>query len=152
MSLVEKVMPRIEFVDEAEYAKLQAESEIANSHPRRFQSLRYEEKTKRLSLGLLRGLELALPISEVTELANVPAHKLKELRLSQSGEVIVLSSEDIHIDTGGLLRDMVALLPREIIAAQFAAMGGARTSVAKKIASAANGRLGGRPKKSDAVS
>lgn len=142
----------IEFIDEAEYVKLQADSEIVNARPKRVESVQYDEKTNRLALRLARGMEVFFPVSEISELANLPAKHLKELRLSLSGEALVLSSENVHISTGGLLREMVALFPREIIAAQFAASGGARTSAAKKSASAANGKLGGRPKKREAIS
>lgn len=142
----------IEFTSEAEYAKLQADSEIVNARPKRFESVQYDEKTNRVSFRLARGMEVFFPVCEISELAGLSAKHLKELRLSLSGEALVLSSADVHISTGGLLRDMVALFPPEIIAAQFAASGGARTSAAKKAASAANGKLGGRQKKREATS
>ncbi len=144
-------MKATEFVNDAVYAKLQAQSEINNAKPKRFQSVRYDEKRKNIALGLANGVEIALPVSAISELADVPIRQLRELRLSVSGEAIVLSSADAHMSTDGLLRDIVRMLPRDVISAQFAASGGARTSPAKTAASAANGRLGGRPKKREAA-
>jgi hypothetical protein len=148
---MEEAMKAIEFVNDAAYAKLQAQSEINNATPRRFRSVRYDEKRKNIALGLANGVEIALPVSAIRELADVPIRHLRELRLSVSGEALVLSAADVHMSTDGLLRDIVRMLPREFISAQFAASGGARTSPAKAVASAANGRLGGRPKKREAV-
>ena len=123
-------METIEFVNDAAYAKLLAQSEINNAKPKRFRSVRYDEKRKHIALGLANGVELALPVSAISELADVAVRQLRELRLSVSGEAIVLSSADVHISTDGLLRDIVKMLPREFIAAQFAASGGARSSLA----------------------
>ena len=140
-------MKTIEFVNDAAYAKLKARSEKNNAKPKPFQSVRFDEKRMSLAIALLGGMELALPVAEISELANVAPKHLKEARLSVGGDTIVFSAADVHISADGLLRDMLARLPREAIAAQFAASGGARTSAAKKLASAANGKLGGRPKK-----
>lgn len=148
---MEEAMKATEFVNDAAYAKLQAQSEINNARPKRFQSVRYDEKRKNIALGLANGVEIALPVSAISELADLPIRQLRELRLSVSGEAIVLSSADVHMSTDGLLRDFVRMLPREVISAQFAASGGARTSPAKTAASVANGRLGGRPKKREAA-
>ncbi|MGF6181254.1 hypothetical protein ABIB42_002267 [Massilia sp. UYP32] len=144
-------MTAIEFVNDATYAELKAQSDVNNAQPKRFRSIRYDEKRKNIALGLANGMEIALPVSAISELVDVPVRQLRELRLSLSGEAIVLSSADVHMSTGGLLRDIVRMLPREFISAQFAASGGARTSAAKTAASAANGKLGGRPKKSSAA-
>lgn len=144
-------MKPIEFVSDTDYAALQAQSEINNAKPRRFHSVRFDERRRSIALGLANGLEIALPVAAISELANVPIRQLRELRLSVSGEAIVLSSADVHMSAEGLLRDIVRMLPSEVIAAQFAASGGARTSPAKTAASAANGKLGGRPKKREAV-
>jgi hypothetical protein len=150
MSMMEKTVKAVEFVNDAAYAKLQAQSERNNAKPRRFRSVRFDEKRKNIALGLENGVEIALPVSAIRELVGVSIRHLRELRLSVSGEAIVLSSADVHMSTDGLLRDIVRMLPREFITAQFAAAGGAKTSPAKTAASAANGRLGGRPKKSAA--
>lgn len=144
-------MKAVEFVSDTAYTKLQAQSEINNRKPKQFQSVRYDEKRKNIALGLANGLEIAMPVSAIRELVNVPSRRLRELRLSVSGEAIVLSSADVHMSTDGLLRDIVGMLPREFISAQFGALGGAKTSIAKTASSAANGRLGGRPKKSEVV-
>jgi len=144
-------MRAIEFVDDEAYANLKAQSEINNAKPKLFQSIRYDEKRKNIALSLSTGVEIALPVSAISELAKVPIRSLREVRLSVSGQAVVVSSADIHISTDGLLRDFVQMLPRELISAQFASLGGARTSQAKRASSAANGKLGGRPKKHQAV-
>lgn len=140
-------MTTIEFVSNAVYAKLQAQSDDNNAKPKRYESVHYDEKRRSIVLALVGGVELALPVAAIDELANVAPKHLKEARLSVSGDTIVFAAADVHISTDGLVRDMLAQIPREVIAAQFATSGGARTSAAKKLASAANGKLGGRPKK-----
>lgn len=144
-------MKTIEFVNDAAYAKLQAQSEKNNAKPKRYESVRYDDERGTLSLTLARGVELALPVAAIRELANLAPHHLKEARLSVSGDAIVFSAADVHISADGLLRGMLALIPSDALAARFAASGGLRTSAAKKLASAANGKLGGRPKKSEAA-
>lgn len=140
-------MKTIEFVTDADYARLQVQSEKNNAKPKRFQSVRYDDKRGSIALALAGGVELAVPVTHLRELADVAPKNLKDVRLSVSGDTVVFSTADVHISADGLLRDILARIPRDAIAAQFAASGGASTSAAKKLASASNGKLGGRPKK-----
>ena len=71
------------------------------------------------------------------------------LKVWPDGSAIELEDRDIHISVHGLLTAILpAMLPLSAVAAIFASRGGRATSEAKRSSAQANGRNGGRPRKS----
>ena len=77
---------------------------------------------------------------------------LGKLEVWPDGSAIELEDRDIHISVHGLLTAILpAMLPSRSVAAIFASRGGQVTSRAKRKSSRANGRKGGRPRKSSST-
>ncbi|HEY4067349.1 MAG TPA: DUF2442 domain-containing protein [Burkholderiaceae bacterium] len=131
----------------ADYEKALADSATRSRSPWAVDAVEYDESNGTLVLRFPGEVALAFPASAVVEFANVAHDDLRKLSLSPSGEILSLDEADVHISTRGLIRDVFALLPKEVIASRFGAMGGSKTSDAKKTSSAENGRKGGRPRK-----
>jgi hypothetical protein len=129
---LEDTMKTIQFVSEAAYGALQAQSAINQARPRRYEAVRHDEERRTIALALAGGVELSLPVALIRELAHATPEHLKDVRLSPSGDTIVFASADVHIHADGLLADMLGLVPREAIAAPLAAPRRPRASRPKR--------------------
>ena len=109
------------------------------------QSLRFEAKNKRLVLSLASGLDLAFPSSCMLGLENARAADLADYQISPSGLGIHFPKLDADVYVPALLSDFMG--STRWLAAELGKLGGSKTSAAKSLASKANGRLGGRPRK-----
>lgn len=98
-----------------------------------------------------QGVELSLPTSLIPELSGAKARDLDDVFLSPSGEIIVFDALDAHLSTKAVIEAALAVMPQGAFSAKFGAIGGAKSSPAKKISSAENGKKGGRPKKAIAI-
>ena len=103
------------------------------------ESLRVSTSKRCIVLRMVSGVELAVPIDSIEELANIPMAKLKTLRLVPHGEAIELPREDIHISVGGLIRDIFGM--------NWMRRGGRVRSEKKAAAARKNGAKGGRPRR-----
>jgi hypothetical protein len=118
--------------------------EAARIEPRA-ERIRYDHRTKRLTISLRRGALVAIPIELITEFANATTQQLAAIRASRSGDAVVQDELDMHISLKGLLRDLVGLTGA---ASMMGSHGGKAKSPAKAAAARANGKRGGRPRKS----
>ena len=139
-------MERIRISDE-EYGQALAESESRPRPPWSLASVGYDRRRNRIVMGLEKGVEFSLPLALVSELSGAPPDVLAQMYLTPSGEMLVIDTIDAHIGTKGLIEAALSVLPARAFAATLGAAGGARSTSAKRDASAENGKKGGRPPK-----
>lgn len=101
-------------------------------------SVQYDGRAHRFVLELTNGYSLGVPVSTLPDLANATASQLHEVDLI-TDDALEIASLDLHYSVPGLV---LAMSAREI-----GRRGGASTSPRKQRASRANGRKGGRPRK-----
>lgn len=106
---------------------------------------RYDKRLSRVVIELGSGLALMLDPQQAEGLQGATASQLKEIEISPSGLGLYFPKLDADLYVPGLLEGILG--SRKWMAARLGAMGGKRTSVAKKRSSRANGKLGGRPRK-----
>lgn len=108
-------------------------------------SARYDRRTRRVIVSLNSGVEIAFPVSLAEGLADAaPAH-LAKIEISPSGLGLHWPQLDIDFYVPALLQGVFGS-PRWM-AAQLGGAGGRSRSAAKVKAARANGRKGGRPRK-----
>lgn len=90
-------------------------------------------------------MELGFPPKDAQGLENAKPSDLEQIEISPSGFGIHFPKIDADIYIPALLEGILG--SRKWMAARLGEAGGRSTSRAKKAASKANGRLGGRPKK-----
>lgn len=94
----------------------------------------FDEWREMLRLRLRSGVELAVPIHAINEIAREPIERLRKVKATATGGLL-FEDADVAIDTMGLLRDLL----------------GALSTPAKAKAARANGQKGGRPRKKHAA-
>jgi len=107
----------------------------------------------RLVLAFDSGDMLGIPLALVSELAGASREQLQELRLSPARDTIVADSVDAYISVKGLVQDYAKQVQpfADRMSAVFAARAGSKSSTAKRLSSAENGRKGGRPAQRRAI-
>jgi hypothetical protein len=106
---------------------------------------RYDRKSGRILVSLNSGVDISFPARAAEGLENATASQLESIEITPSGLGLHFPKIDADIFLPSLLEGVFG--SRKWMAAKLGAMGGKSTSVAKRYASRANGRLGGRPKK-----
>lgn len=106
---------------------------------------RYDSKIGRVVLSLNSGLEITFPPQCAEGLDRASSTDLKDIEISPSGLGIHFPKLDVDLYVPALLEG--SLGSRKWMAARLGAAGGSSTSSAKRRASRANGRLGGRPRR-----
>lgn len=134
-------------ISDKEYQKALKSSASSPKNPWQLTGLRYLKNKKCLVLAFEQSVELSLPTSLVPQLKDAQPENLKDAFLSPSGEIIIIESLDVHLSTKEVIEAALSVMPDAAFASKFGAIGGAKSSAAKAITSAANGRKGGRPKK-----
>ena len=109
---------------------------------------RYASKIGRIVLSLSSGLDITFPPECAQALGHASSSDLKEIEISPSGLGIYFPKLDVDLYVPALLEGSMG--SRKWMAARLGAAGGSSTSRAKKRASRANGKLGGRPRRSAA--
>jgi hypothetical protein len=133
---------------DAEYAaaliagQAEAEAEV------RARAVRYVPDRDAIEIVTTRNAGFLIPREWIGALQDVPREDLTKLEVWPDGSAIELEGRDIHISVHGLMTaTLPAMLPRRAMAAIFASRGGKATSDAKRSSAQANGRKGGRPRK-----
>ena len=135
-------------ITDAEYAaaliagQAEAEAEV------RAQAVRYVPDRDAIEIVTTRNAGFLIPREWIGGLQDVPREDLAKLEVWPDGSAIELEDRDIHISVHGLMTAILpAMLPPRAMAAIFASRGGKATSDAKRSSAQANGRKGGRPRK-----
>lgn len=135
-------------ITDAEYAaaliagQAEAEAEV------RAQAVRYVPDRDAIEIVTTRNAGFLIPREWIGALQDVPREDLAKIEVWPDGSAIELEGRDIHISVHGLMTAILpAMLPARAMAAIFASRGGKATSDAKRSSAQANGRKGGRPRK-----
>ena len=126
--------------------------ELANQRARELQqadpkavSAYYDRKNGHIVINLASKLTLSFSPRDAQGLENARPSQLDEIEISPSGFGIHFPRLDADLYVPGLLEGFLG--SRKWMAARLGQAGGQSRSRAKKAASRANGKLGGRPKK-----
>jgi hypothetical protein len=92
------------------------------------------------------GTRLEIPVSAISELAKATDQQLSAIVVSPLRDAISIPALDVDIYVPGLISDILD----SNAARNFARLGGSRRTPKKRAAARANGKKGGRPKKSAA--
>ena len=106
---------------------------------------RYDRKIGRVVVSLSSGVDISFSPSAAEGLENATASQLQPIEITPSGLGIHFPKLDADLYLPALLEGVLG--SRKWMAAKLGATGGKSTSGAKKLASRANGHLGGRPRK-----
>lgn len=114
----------------------------------RAQAVRYVPDRDTIEIVTIRNAGFLIPRQWIGALQDVPTEDLARLEVWPDGSAIELEDRDVHISVHGLLTAILpAILPPRAVAVIFASRGGRATSEAKRSSAQANGRKGGRPRK-----
>ena len=106
---------------------------------------RYDRRRARVVVTLSTGLELAFPVDLIEGLAGAPPADLAVIEITPAGLGLHWPTLDADVYLPALLEGVFGT--RNWMAAQLGAVGGRARSEAKAASSRANGRKGGRPRK-----
>jgi hypothetical protein len=106
---------------------------------------RYDRKNGRIVVDLSSRLSVSFSPRDAQGLERAKPSQLDEIEITPSGFGIHFPKLDADIYVPGLLEGFLG--SKKWMAARLGRVGGQSTSRAKRTASRANGKLGGRPKK-----
>ena len=106
---------------------------------------RYDRKSQRIIVDLSSRLSISFSPRDAQGLERAKASQLAEIEISPSGYGIYFPKLDADLYVPGLLEGFLG--SKKWMAARLGQVGGKSRSTAKRVASRANGKLGGRPKK-----
>ncbi len=108
-------------------------------------SAHYDRKSGQIVIQLSSRVNVSFSPRDAQGLENAKPSQLEEIEISPSGFGIHFPKLDADLYVPGLLEGFLG--SRKWMASRLGQAGGQSRSHAKKAASRANGRLGGRPKK-----
>jgi hypothetical protein len=108
-------------------------------------SARYDRRNGRVVIQLSSKLIVSFSPGDVEGLGDAKPSELSEIEVSPSGFGIHFPAVDADLYVPGLLNGVLG--SKSWMASRLGQLGGQSRSRAKKAASRANGRLGGRPRK-----
>jgi hypothetical protein len=106
---------------------------------------RFDKRSGRLVVELNTGVELAVPIRLVQEIAAAPADALSEIEITTTGLGLHWPKLDADVYVPGLMQGVFG--SKQWMAQQLGSRGGAARTEAKAAAARENGLKGGRPKR-----
>ena len=109
---------------------------------------RYDRRSGRVIVSLSSGVDISFPPDKAEGLENAAPSQLAHIEVTPSGLGIHFPKLDADLYLPALLEGVMG--SRKWMAAKLGAQGGKSTSLTKRRASRANGRLGGRPRKAAA--
>jgi Protein of unknown function (DUF2442) len=118
--------------------------EIQSSIPRAV-SARYDSKTRRVEIQLSTNLHVSFSPRDAQGLEKATPSQLQEIEISPSGFGIHFPKLDADLYLPAILQGFLG--SRKWMASRLGHAGGKSRSIAKRKASRANGKLGGRPRK-----
>ena len=105
----------------------------------------YDRENDRIAIQLSSKVAISFSPRDAQGLENAKPSQLEEIEITPSGFGIHFPRLDADLYLPGLLEGFLG--SKQWMASRLGQMGGKSRSAAKKAASRANGRLGGRPKK-----
>ena len=108
-------------------------------------SAHYDRKSRRIVVQLSSRLIVSFAPGDVEGLENAQPSQLNEIEISPSGFGLHFPALDADLYVPGLLEGFLG--SKTWMASRLGQIGGRSRSKGKKAASRANGKLGGRPKK-----
>jgi len=126
----------------------QRAKDVQASFPRAV-SARYDRKSGHIVIHLSSNLILSFSPREAQGLGDAKPSQLEEIEISPSGLGIHFPKLDADLYVPGLLEGFLG--SKKWMASRLGHVGGQSRSRAKRAASKANGRLGGRPRKALAL-
>ena len=121
----------------------QRAKELQASVPRAV-SARYDPKNKSIEIGLSSNLMVSFSPRHAQGLEKATPSQLQKIEISPSGFGIHFPRLDADLYLPAILQGFFG--SRKWMASQLGQVGGKSRSVAKRAASRANGKLGGRPR------
>lgn len=106
---------------------------------------RYDRKGGRIVISLNNKLDVSFSPNDAQGLEHAQPSQLEEIEISPSGFGIYFPRLDSDLYVPAILEGILG--SRKWMASRLGQVGGQSKSRAKKAAARANGRLGGRPKK-----
>lgn len=106
---------------------------------------RYDPGSERLIVSIHNGVELAIPVRLIQELADADPADLAEIEITPAGLGLHWPRIDADVYVPGLLSGVFGT--RRWMAQLLGAQGGRSSSAAKAAAARTNGAKGGRPRK-----
>jgi hypothetical protein len=129
--------------DEFVAATERAQRQLGRTHPAT--AARYNKRMGLIVIELGPGLALMLDPHQAEGLQGATSSQLSAIEISPSGLGLHFPKLDADLYVPGLLEGVLG--SKKWMASRLGAAGGKRSSIAKKRASRANGKLGGRPRK-----
>src|ERR1700674_4303567 len=108
-------------------------------------SARYDRKNRRIEIRLSSNLNVSFSPRDVQGLGEATPSQLEEIEISPSGFGIHFPKLDADLYLPAILQGFLG--SRSWMASRLGKAGGKSRSAAKRAASRANGKLGGRPRK-----
>jgi hypothetical protein len=108
-------------------------------------SARYDRQGARIVVSLSNGLDIGVPVAMAQGLAGAKASQLSAIEITPTGLGLHWPKLDADLYLPSLLQGLFGT--RRWMASLLGKAGGRSTSAAKKVASRANGKRGGRPRK-----
>jgi hypothetical protein len=130
-------------LDDFELANQRAD-DLERSVPR-VVAAHYDRKSGRVAIQLSSKVIVSFSPGDVEGLEDAKASQLSEIEISPSGFGIHFPAVDADVYVPALLEGMLG--SKKWMASRLGQIGGQSRSRAKKAASRANGKLGGRPRK-----